>query len=191
MLTIALVVLVLITAGLFYMMWKQQSKLPSYGKVPDFTLQNINGSTFNFQESNGKVRLVYLFFSSCTDVCPITTHQMSKIQNKLKEKGLFGNEVQFISISVDPKRDTTEVLKNYGDKFGVDWSGWIFLRGEEEKQLEKVSLGFQSGLVKLNEEEFMHSDSLILVDKEGNIRDMDLEHDIDKMTKEILTLVKE
>ena len=167
------------------------SKLPSFGEAPDFELTDINDNTVRFKDLDGKVRMVYFFYASCTDVCPITTQQMVQIQNKLKEKGLFGKDIQFISISVDPERDTPSVLEEFGDRFGVDWDRWIFLRGETEEQIEQISYGFKAGLVKLNNDEFMHSDRLFLVDRSGMIRKMDADHDVEELVKDIQALLKE
>lgn len=184
-------IIVGIVLGVLYAKLGATSKLPYYGAAPDFELTDTNDKTVHFQDLDGQVRLVYFLFASCTDVCPVTTHQMVQIQDKLKENGLFGKDLQFISISVDPQRDTSAVLKEYGDKFGVDWDGWLFLRGENDKQIEEISAGYKAGLIKLDNGDYMHSDRLFLVDRSGNIRKMDMDHDVDVLVKDIQSLLKE
>lgn len=191
-LTIVLPLFVVISAVALYMLFGgSTSKLPSLGEAPDFELTDINDNLVRFQELDGKVRMVYFLFASCTDVCPITTHQMVQIQDKLKEKNLFGKDLQFISITVDTERDTPSVLKEYGDRFGVDWDGWSFLRGENDQQIEQIALGYKAGVYNLGDGEFIHSDRLFLVDRSGEIRKMDGEHNIDELVKDIQSLLKE
>ena len=66
-------------------------------------------------------------FTTCKDVCPLETANMVQLRKVLGERA--GREVHLYSITVDPKRDTPEVLKAYAEKFGADWT---FLTGRPE-----------------------------------------------------------
>lgn len=118
-----------------YLLWDSfaKPKLPVIRPVESFNLENVDGKNVTLEDTNGKVRLFYFFFSSCPDVCPVTTFRLSQVQDVLKEKGLFAKDASIVSISFDPERDTREKIKAFGDKFKADYSGWYFLRGTSKK----------------------------------------------------------
>jgi len=168
---LAVSALVLLMAGYLlytYGPW-QKEKLPVILDVPDFTLTDLDGEPHSFSESDGKIRLVYFFFASCPDVCPPTTRIMSFVQDELKERGVFGNKVEFHWISIDPYRDTQEVLERYADGFKADRSGWHFLRGEAE-DIVKIARGFDLGVINPDPDNLVHADLISLVDGQGRLR---------------------
>ena len=75
----------------------------------------------------GKVVAVTFIFTMCTDTCPVLTPMMSFVQDRLGAD--FGSKIAFVSITVDPERDTPEVLKEYAQAFGANLAGWCFLTG--------------------------------------------------------------
>jgi protein SCO1/2 len=70
---------------------------------------------------------VTFIFTLCTATCPVLTPMMSLVQDQLGSD--FGNRVVFASITVDPERDTPDVLKLYAQMYGADVAGWSFLTG--------------------------------------------------------------
>src|SRR5262249_38126642 len=66
---------------------------------------------------------------TCTGVCPATTQILTGIQNRLKQSNLWGTSVEFVSITLDPKRDTPEVLHRYARLYKADPAAWHFLTG--------------------------------------------------------------
>ncbi|MFD2880559.1 SCO family protein [Paenibacillus rhizoplanae] len=94
-----------------------------------FSLENVDGKQISLADTAGTARLVYFFFTVCPDVCPITTYMLSETQDILVKDGSFGKDVEFVSISFDPKNDTREAIKAFADKFHADYNGWYFLRG--------------------------------------------------------------
>ena len=157
-----------------YLLWNSLSgggsKLTDQGPAADFTYTDIDGKPVTMSEENGKVRLVYFFYSNCPDVCPPTTFMMSQVQNQLKDEGKFGSQVEFLSITIDPTRDTPEALKTFGDKFNADYTGWKFLRGDEAETAD-LAKKYNLLVQKDNEGNFGHSNLIVLVDKKGHIRD--------------------
>lgn len=136
----------------------------------EFSYPNIDGSTVTLSNTNGKVRLLYFFFANCPDVCPPSTAVMSKVQDELKEDGLFGNKVEFLSVTIDPNYDTVEVLTEYADRFDADLTGWKFLRGDEAETFELAKkFGVLAG--KDPDGNFFHMNYIVLLDKEGQVRD--------------------
>lgn len=103
-------------------------RLPTIGAAPDFTLTSQDGALVSLRELRGKVVAVAFIFASCTDVCPMLTDNMARVQERLGTE--FGTRIAFVSITVDPERDTPAVLKEYAQNFGADLSGWSFLTGD-------------------------------------------------------------
>ena len=135
-------------------------------------MENIDGKTVSLEDTNGKVRLFYFFFTNCPDVCPVTTFRMSQVQDLLIDKGIFGKDVSFISMSFDPERDTLEAMKAFGDKFHADYSGWYFLRGDQQKTMDLAMNSFKILVDQDPTGNFIHMDLIGLVDREGNLRDI-------------------
>ena len=77
----------------------------------------------------GKVVVINLMYTKCEDICPITTWSLLQVQKALGNR--IGRDVFLYSITLDPDRDTPEVLKTYAENFGAK-KGWYFLTGEFE-----------------------------------------------------------
>nr|WP_096225743.1 SCO family protein [Geobacillus sp. FJAT-46040] len=123
-------VIIGISVGILYFAVYQ----PSTMRLPnDVTMETAWGKSYEFGDLPPKVRLVEFIYTNCPDVCPNTTAQMAKLRDRLKQAGVFGSKVEFITITIDPARDTNEKLQTYTNAFGVmsDGQGWVFLRGSE------------------------------------------------------------
>src|SRR5947209_19370697 len=106
------------------------SRLAVIRPAPDFTLTTQDDKPLHFAELNGKVRLVSFVFTTCNGSCPATTHRMAQVQEALHMEGLDKDgKVQFLSISLDPERDTPAVLRNYMKLYDVAPANWAFLTG--------------------------------------------------------------
>ncbi len=108
------------------MMWKRYSRYiaaltlclrlfqPASATTPgpggDFTLTDHNGGSWSLQEARGKVVLLIFGYTSCPDVCPTSLLTLQKIMRRLGKRAA---EVQPLFVSVDPERDTPEILKRY------------------------------------------------------------------------------
>ncbi|WP_166240608.1 SCO family protein [Paenibacillus turpanensis] len=165
MITISVILLALIV----YRFIPKTEKLPDLGKAPEFTLTSMNGEKVSLEESSGKARVVYFFFSTCPDVCSPTTYKLSRVQDRLKEENKFGSEVVFHSITFDPVKDTPEQLKKFATTFHADPAGWNFLRGEEE-EIKAIASGYGVSILKDKDGNFAHTNYLTIVDGKGNMR---------------------
>jgi len=154
--TVALVVLVAGVALWIWQPWPTGGKLEMLGEAPDFTLESAEGRQVSLSDSAGKVRLVYFFFSHCPDICIPTTAMLSKLQEELKERGLFGDKVVLHSISFDPQRDTRERLEQFARGYQADFSGWHFLRGNDEPSVFGLAKQYNISVINLNDGNFMH-----------------------------------
>ena len=110
------------------------SRLAVIKSAPDFTLATQDGSKLSSSDVKGNVLLVSFIFTTCNGTCPATTHRMSQIQEELKTCNLFKEGgVRLLSISLDPVRDTAEVLRGYMKLYDADPSRWTFLTGPPDQ----------------------------------------------------------
>jgi protein SCO1 len=113
------------------------SPLADIGPAPSTVLVDSAGRPFDLASSKGKVVLVSFVYTTCNGVCPATTSSLVQIQKKLEQARLWGSSVEFVSITLDPTRDTPEVLNRYAHLFGADSASWHFLTGSKS-QVESV-----------------------------------------------------
>jgi protein SCO1 len=105
------------------------SPLAEIGPAPRTVLVDSAGKPFDLTSLKGKVVLVSFVYTTCNGVCPATTTSLRRIQKTLEQARLWGNSVEFVSITLDPRRDTPEVLNRYAKVFGADVARWHFLTG--------------------------------------------------------------
>ncbi|HET7200776.1 MAG TPA: SCO family protein [Burkholderiales bacterium] len=98
---------------------------------PNVPLMTQDGTAVRLYDDllKGKSVAINVMYTSCKDECPLETARLVQVQKLLGER--MGKDIFFYSISIDPKRDTPEVLKAYAQKYGVG-PGWLFLTGKEE-----------------------------------------------------------
>jgi cytochrome oxidase Cu insertion factor (SCO1/SenC/PrrC family) len=116
------------------------------GPAPSFALVDQLGRPVSDADLRGKVVVADFIYTTCTDICPALTAQMAALRTRLAEEGLLGDEVMLLSISVDPARDTPEVLRAYSEPFGADPATWRFLTGDEPAIRQVVVDGFMLGV---------------------------------------------
>jgi protein SCO1/2 len=143
-------------------------RLAKIGKVPEFSFTNQNQKTITNQSYDNKVYIVEFFFTTCPSICPIMNKNMVKIQDHF-----FGNpNLGIASLTIDPIKDTPEVLKEYAIQYKITNPNWNLLTGNKETIYKFANNGFNL-YVGENPEVgggFEHSGFFALVDKEGNIR---------------------
>ena len=132
-------------------------------KGSDFSLKDMNNKTITQESFNGPLTAIFFGFTHCPDVCPMTLNKMDIVINKLKKKN---KTLKVFFISVDPERDTPEVIKNYLSNFDNNFVG---ITGEPEKIfLLYQSWGIMSKKIFLENGEYNidHSSPVILL-KDG------------------------
>ncbi len=117
-----------------------------FGPAPSFALIDQLGRPVSDADLRGKVVVTDFIYTTCTDICPAITAQMAALRTRLAEEGLLGDDVMLVSISVDPARDTPEVLRAYSEPFGADAATWRFLTGDEASIRRVVVDGFLLGI---------------------------------------------
>ena len=121
-------------------------KAAPIGPAPSFALIDQLGRPVSDADLRGKVVVADFIYTTCTDICPAITAQMAALRTRLAEEGLLGDDVQLVSISVDPARDTPEVMRAYSALFGADPATWRFLTGDEATIRRVVVDGFLLGV---------------------------------------------
>jgi protein SCO1/2 len=150
----------------------EPSRLAVIQDAPDFTLTTQAGGTLKMSDLKGKVCLVSFVFTTCNGTCPATTHRMGQVQEALKhrEVGKDGS-VRLLSITLDPARDTPEVLRKYMDLYDLDPASWTFLTGDRER-VNKVIAAWGMWVKPAANGQLDHPSRVFLVDKKGRIREI-------------------
>lgn len=145
--------------------------LKQYGPVPDFNLTERGGTDVNLAQLRGKIWIADFIYTSCTDTCPLQTAAMAKLQKEFAAN----LNVQFVSVSVDPERDTPQVLSAYADKHDADRRRWYFLTGQRDEVIKLMRDGFHLSVAALPDSGqgngiIPHSSRFVLVDGQAQIR---------------------
>ena len=170
-----LVLVILGIAGVFIasQFGRPTPRLLVYGTVPDFALTNQSGRAVSLSDLRGKVWIADIIFTRCPGTCPVMTRQMSELQTALPA----GEPVMLVSLTADSEFDTPDVLKRYGEKFGVLADRWHFLTGKKSDVNRLATKGLMLVLDEVKPEQresdndlFVHSTLFVVVDKQGRIR---------------------
>jgi protein SCO1 len=141
--------------------------LPKIGRAPEFMLTNQDGKRLALRELRGKVLAITFIFASCTDTCPLLTAKMTGIQDRLGPA--FGPQAFFLSITVDPERDTPAVLKRYAEAYRANPAGWVFLTGSAA-EIREVAKSYGIYYKKTHRGDVDHTFLTSLVDQSGILR---------------------
>jgi protein SCO1/2 len=148
------------------------SRLAVIQQAPDFALTTQAGDTLKFSDLKGKVLLVSFVFTTCNGSCPATTHRMGKVQEELKARGLAtGGKVRLLSVTLDPARDTPDVLQNYMRLYDADPADWTFLTGTPER-VGKVIKDWGMWAKPAANGQLDHPSRVFLVDPRGQVREI-------------------
>ena len=168
----------------------QDPALPKIALAPHFTLTSQDGAKVSLTDFHGKVVAVTFIYTLCSNTCPVLTPMMSLVQDRLGAN--FGKRVAFISITVDPERDTPEVLKLYAESFGADLRGWAFLTGSAEN-IRDVTRSYGVFAAKTADGDVDHSFLTSLIDPHGILRVqyIGVRFDPEEFRRDLLSLVDE
>lgn len=135
-------------------------------EVQDFTYTDQSNSEFGLSDLDGKVWIADLIFTNCETVCPPMTANMSQLQDKLAGADV---DVELVSYSVDPERDTPEELVKFSEKFDADLSNWHFLTGYDNSEIKSFAeSSFKTAVdADPNSDQFIHGTAFYLVNKDG------------------------
>jgi protein SCO1 len=165
-------------------------RLPIIRTAPDFTLTSQDGTRVSLRDFRGRVVAVTFIFASCTDTCPLLTDAMVRVQDKLGST--FGSQIAFVSITVDPDRDTPDVLKQYAQNFGANLKGWAFLTGDPGA-IREVGRKYGVFAKKTASGDVDHTFLTSLIDPKGNLRVqyLGVRFDLEEFRGDLLKLLDE
>jgi len=145
----------------------RQRVVSSYGTVPSFQLVNQNGQPFGSPQLIGKIWIADFIYTTCPGPCPMISSRMSELQKPLEK-----TDVCLVSFSVDPEKDTPQVLRGYAEKLQADPDRWNFLTGPKSAIYKLSHDGFKLAVSDGSDEQGIpvHSTRMVLVDRHGQIR---------------------
>jgi protein SCO1/2 len=148
------------------------SRLAVIKQAPDFTLLDQDRKELRLTDLTGKVLLVSFIFTTCNGTCPATTHRVAQVQAALHAGKLTQDgRVRLLSITLDPVRDTPEVLKAYMRLYDADAGDWSFLTGSPDpvaKTIASWGMWVRPGA----NGQLDHPSRIFLVDPRGRIREI-------------------
>jgi protein SCO1/2 len=183
---VTLILIPLVTLGL--LLWLRsvevvalrQRTVSSYGTVPSFQLVNQNEQAFGSAQLAGKIWIADFIYTTCPGPCPMISSRMSELQKPLEK-----TDVHLVSFSVDPEKDTPEVLRGYAEKLQAEPVRWDFLTGPKSTIYKLSHDGFKLAVSDGSDAEGIpvHSTRMVLVDRHGQIRGYYDAAEADAMTK--------
>ena len=145
----------------------RQRSISAYGTVPGFQLTNQNGQSFGSAQLSGKIWIADFIYTTCPGPCPMISSRMSELQKPLQK-----TDVHLVSFSVNPEKDTPEVLRGYADKLQAEPGRWDFLTGAKPAIYKLSHDGFKLAVSDGSDAQGIpvHSTRIVLVDRHGQIR---------------------
>lgn len=159
--------MLVVTLALGAAFCRHDEPLPVLYPAPDAEFINQNGAAVSLASFRGSVVVYDFIFTNCAASCPLMTRRMHDVVEGT-DKSL---PVQFVSVSVDPSRDTPEVLAAYARRSGAD-ERWTFLTGGADTIRRVTVKGFKLPVepVQPGSEALLHSTKFVLADRHGQIR---------------------
>src|SRR6266571_8372909 len=165
---VTLILIPVVTLGL--LLWLRnvevaalrQRTISSYGTVPSFQFTNQNGQPFGLAQLAGKIWIADFIYTTCPGQCPMISSRMSELQKPLQK-----TDVHLVSFTVDPEKDTPEVLRRYAERLQAEPGRWDFLTGPKSAIYSLSRDGFKLAVSDGSDEAGIpvHSTRLVLVDR--------------------------
>jgi protein SCO1 len=152
---------------------QHRQPLPVIGAVAGFTLTNQDGKVTTLADLSNRVWVADIIFTRCAGPCPIITGHMKSLEDALPQT----SDARLVTLTTDPDFDTPEMMRRYGERFGANFSRWMFLTGTKA---EIGALG--AGSLKLSAvpkppadqtnavDLFIHTTIFVIVDKHAQLR---------------------
>ncbi|EHQ28043.1 SCO family protein [Mucilaginibacter paludis] len=137
-----------------------------YHHIADFNLTDQDGQKVSLKTFEGKILIVSFFYTHCPTVCV----QLNSNVDLLAHNYIKNKMLSFVSITVDPERDSASVLKKYAKQFELKTDKWRFLTGDTSTVYNLARKSFLVNALKAGKDDFIYSDKLILIDPVGRIR---------------------
>ncbi len=159
-----LVIFLFLMLPVFLSMEKTKDDIESKFKGSEFSLIDVNNEVITESSFEGPLTAIFFGFTNCPDICPMTLNNLDLVINNLDEKKK--NKLKIFFVSIDPERDTPEIIKEYLNSFENKMYG---ITGDPKKIfLMSQSWGVMSEKIFTGDGEYLinHSSSIILL-KDG------------------------
>ena len=167
---------------IFYVLWKNAEEryhpLEIFGetemdgtKTPwtlrDFSLIDQNGDTVGLDDFKDKIIVANFFYATCPSICPRMNNNLRLAVDKFQNT----EDVVFISHTVNPAQDTVEALRAYSQRYGYSSDKWKFLTGPKSEIYDLAQNHYHVVAPRPDGEyDFIHSTTIVLIDKEHRVR---------------------
>ena len=173
------------------------SKSPEYStvltkpiKLDEFLLTADDDSVFSNQSLKDKWSLLFFGYTHCPDVCPLTLHQLAQANKELADK--LNSTPNIIMVSVDPDRDTSEILQKYVRSFGENVSGVTGKNEELDKLTSQLGIFYNANKQEGENYSVNHSAAVILINKNAEFHAVfSAPHSIEHFVSDLPLLLKE
>lgn len=190
---------IVLLAAFFYFVFagtdKWKAQLPVVGYVQPFAFTNQDGKTVNEASLKDKVTVVEYFFTTCKGICPRMNTGLREIYGQYRREPAF----MILSHTVQPETDSVARLKFYADSMRLDTRKWMFVTGRKDSLYNAARMSYKlddpANNVDDIKDQFIHTQFLALVDKQGNVRggvyDALKADEMKKLSADIARLLKE
>ena len=173
------------------------SKSPEYStvltkpiKLDEFMLTADDDSVFSNQSLKDKWSLLFFGYTHCPDVCPLTLHQLAQANKELANR--LDSTLDIIMVSVDPDRDTSEILQKYVRSFGENVSGVTGKNEELDKLTSQLGIFYNANKHEGENYSVNHSAAVILINKNAEFHAVfSAPHSIEHFVSDLPLILKE
>lgn len=157
----------------------------------DFQLVDENGNAVDAEDYQGKTNLLFFGFTHCPDVCPTSLAKLTAATRQIDEE--LRDDIQVLFISVDPSRDTPEVMKQYTDAFGPQFIGLTGEKANIDAVANRYRVTYEYGDKDAQGNyDVSHTSAIFAFDHDGNARLLMRESDpMDSMVADLTRLAEE
>ncbi|MCL1158170.1 SCO family protein [Shewanella inventionis] len=144
-------------------------ELVGFHQIPAFQFIDQQGEMVTQDTVKDKIYVASFFFTRCPGICPRMKSQLSKVQSEFMDDA----DVMIVSHSIQPGNDTVEVLQQYAKKNNINAAKWRLVTGERDHiySLARNAYFANEDLGEyVSNEDFLHTENLVLVDKNRHIR---------------------
>lgn len=153
----------------FHPQWLSKEAADTIHRIPSFQLKDQSGKLVTEATVEGKIYVADFFFTSCPGICKRLTNHLKLVQDAFAGDA----DVHLLSYSVTPETDSVPRLKSYAQQYGIDGRYWHLLTGDRKQIYTLARKGYfadEDMDLPQNENDFLHTENLLLIDKQGHIR---------------------
>ena len=146
-----------------------------------FSLTTQTGAALTERSLRGRIHVASFLFTRCAAVCPVMVRQLSRVLDAVKGMP----DVTLVSYTVTPEDDTPVALARFGRERGIDPSRWLLVTGD---RTQIIDLARRSYFADDNREDFLHTEKVLLVDRDLRLRGVyngTLPFDMDHLIEDI------